>query len=264
VTVKTKVKESSVRSLFVVTGIPHLIAERGAFILLRAEQRRNKTVCLLERRNISTGKLISTRLMSTRAGKTERNAECAALSGDGRQLAMLESSAKDVTFNLFDTRTAKRLRRFTLQKPRLPTRPEPEHRIQSGVYVSDFQPHLAFSRDSSTLAATVGYSTVLFVNSRTGVRQSVITTPHDVQSFAISSDGSHVAISETNGRFTLWNARTGQLMRELVPAKNTSHQLFIPLGDSNSQALYQLAFSPDSAALAAASGDASVALWRIR
>jgi len=104
----------------------------------------------------------------------------------------------------------------------------------------------------------------LIVNARTGARQSAITTPHDVESFAISSDGSQVALSETSGRFTLWNARTGRLMRELVRAKYTSNQPFAPLGDSSSQELHQIAFSPDSAMLAVASGGANVALWRIR
>ena len=259
VTVKTQFKASRARSLAVATGTPHLVAERDAFAILRAEQRANKSVCLLERRRISTGKLISTRLLSAREGKTERNAECAALSGDGRQLATLVSSAKSESFTIFDTRTAKLLRRFVLPRPPLPMRPDQVHRIQSGVYVSDFQPHLAFAREGSTLAVSIGYASMLLVNARTGKRQSTISTPHDIQAFALSPEGARLAVSEIGGRLTIWDARTGRLLREVASQSMSS----VPLGDSDSQPLRQLAFSPDSATLAVASGYGHVALWRV-
>ena len=259
VTVKTELKRTPAHSLSIVTGIPHLVVGREVFAILRAERRANKNVCLVENRNLSTGRLLSTRLFSVRMGNRTRDAECAALSNDGRQLVMLANSQRNrLSINIFNARSSKLLRRFVLQKPRLP-RPS-AHNIRSGIGGSDFQAHIAFSRDGSTLAATIGYSSFLIVNARTGARRSTITMPHDVQTFAISSDGARLAVIETDGRFTLWNAHTGRLVRDM------SHQGFssVSLGDSDSQPLYKLAFSPNSATLAVASSGNNVALWPMR
>ncbi len=263
VTVKTRIKESPARSLSVVTGTPHLVVERQAqvFAILRSERRANKSVCVVERRSLSTGKFISTRLFSSRVGKAGDDAECAALSNDGRQLAVLLGLRQNgFSINLFDAHSSKLRRRLVVQKPPLPQHPDPAHSVRSGIGGSNFQPHLAFSRDNSTLAATVGYSSLLLLNARIGARQSVITTPHDVQSFAISSDGTRLVITETDGRFTLWNAHTGRLLCELSSLNYSS----VSLGDSDSQPLHQLTFSPDSTLLAAEANNGNVALWKVR
>lgn len=109
-------------------------------------------------------------------------------------------------------------------------------------------------------------------NAQTGVRLQLIQLPGlnshtstTVSCLDITRDGSLVAAGLQDGRIGVWDARTGQEVKQwqdnsknILVSKNQNSSFYSVPGIS------QITFSPDGEILATASGDDTVRLWKPR
>ncbi|MCG3210706.1 MAG: hypothetical protein FOGNACKC_04337 [Anaerolineae bacterium] len=105
---------------------------------------------------------------------------------------------------------------------------------------------LAFTPDGNTLISAGDDKTVVQWAISPLLYRQLAQSTHRIWSLAASADGTLLATGSDNGRITLWNPETGQLLDML----NTGHD----------EGINSLAFSPDRRWLAAGSDDNDVAL----
>ncbi len=108
---------------------------------------------------------------------------------------------------------------------------------------------VAFSPDSSTLAAACSDGSIRLIDTRSG-RESARLEGHSghVRAVAYSPDGKQLASGGSDGTVRVWDTSSGAQALKL---------------EGHVSAVYAVAFAPDSERLASASADSTVLIWKL-
>ena len=179
-------------------------------------------------------------------------------SADGERFATIQ---RDRTAQIWNTRTGQKL-----QQIKFPPRTNPFNKVEAKSNIG----RIAFSRDGKQLVTSDEYAIHVW-NADTGAQQHTLMTNHGAGltewllldgDFAISPDGRWIAasrpptmpLSRRDNRIYLWNARTGRLVRTLIPHA---------LDPRKSGKIRSLTFSPDGKMLAAGDDENRLTLWTL-
>jgi WD40 repeat protein/uncharacterized caspase-like protein len=132
----------------------------------------------------------------------------------------------------------------------------PQLVLQSG-HTSEVD-HILFSRDGRLLASAAADNQVLVWNAQTGAVLRAFHLGIGALSMAFSWDNSFLAVSDYEGKLTIWNLTNGTNVRQVM---GVSWIPQVASANSRNLSFHFLAFSPDSKTILCSATNGDIVLW---